>query len=113
MSRIDPFTIDLLGNREVLAVDQDPMGKAASRVWRDGQLEVWSRPLSDGTVAVGLFNRGPVAAKVVAKWPDIGVAGSQRVRDLWQQKDLGASAGAFETMVPRHGAMLVKVGRQK
>ena len=111
MARIDQFTIDLLGNREVLAVDQDPMGKAASRVWRDGQLEVWSRPLSDGTVAVGLFNRGPVAAKVTAKWPDIGVAGSQRVRDLWEQKDLGTSAGAFETIVPRHGAMLVRVGQ--
>ena len=87
------------------------MGKAASRVWRDGQLEVWSRPLSDGTVAVGLFNRGPVAAKVTAKWPDIGVAGSQRVRDLWEQKDLGTSAGAFETIVPRHGAMLVRIGQ--
>ena len=111
MARIDQFTIDLLGNREVLAVDQDPMGKAASRVWRDGQLEVWSRPLSDGTFAVGLFNRGPVAAKVTAKWPDIGVAGGQHVRDLWQQKDLGTSTGAFETMVPRHGAMLVRIGQ--
>jgi alpha-galactosidase len=113
MSRIDQFTIDLLGNREVLAVDQDPLGKAASRVWRGGQLEVWARPLSDGTTAAGLFNRGPVAAKVAAKWPDLGVAGSQRVRDLWQQKDLGASAGAFETTVPRHGAVFVKIGQPR
>jgi alpha-galactosidase len=74
---------------------------------------VWARPLSDGTTAVGLFNRGPIAATVAARWPDIGVAGSQRVRDLWQHKDLGSSAGAFETTVPRHGAMLVKVGQAR
>src|SRR5205807_9101471 len=61
MSQIDPFTIDLLGNREVLAVDQDPLGKAARRVWRDADREIWARPLSDGTTAVGLFNRAPVA----------------------------------------------------
>ena len=78
MSQIDRFTTDLLGNREVLAVDQDPLGKAAKRVWRDGDVEVWARPLSDGAIAVGLFNRGPVAQKVAAKWsrsrvsPDLG-----------------------------------------
>ena len=41
MSQLDTFTIDLLGNREVLAVDQDPLGKAAHRVTGDGRLEVW------------------------------------------------------------------------
>jgi alpha-galactosidase len=109
MSRIDRFTTDLLGNREVLAVDQDPLGKAAKRVWRDGDVEVWARPLSDGALAVGLFNRGPVAQKVAAKWPDLELSGPRAVRDVWLQKDLGTSAAAFETMVPRHGAVLVKM----
>ncbi|HET7619598.1 MAG TPA: NPCBM/NEW2 domain-containing protein, partial [Vicinamibacterales bacterium] len=62
MSNLDQFTIDLLSNDEVIAVDQDPLGKAARRVSRDGWTEVWARPLEDGSTAVGLFNRGPVAA---------------------------------------------------
>ncbi len=109
MSQIDQFTTDLLGNREVLAVDQDELGHAARRVWHENDLEVWARPLSDGAIAVGLFNRGPVAQKVAARWSDLGLSGSRSVRDLWQQKDLGTSAGAFETMVPRHSAVLVKI----
>jgi len=109
MSQIDAFTIDLLGNREVLAVDQDPLGKAARRVWHDNDLEVWARPLSDGAVAVGLFNRKPAAQKVTARWSDLGLSGPRTVRDLWQQKDLGVSTGAFEATVPRHGAVLVRI----
>jgi hypothetical protein len=56
-----------------------------------------------------LFNRAPVAQKVAAKWPDLELSGPRAVRDVWLQKDLGTSAGAFETMVPRHGAVLVKM----
>ncbi|HET7620054.1 MAG TPA: hypothetical protein VFK20_16220, partial [Vicinamibacterales bacterium] len=111
MSHLDQFTIDLLSNDEVIAVDQDPLGKAARRVSRDGWTEVWARPLEDGSAAVGLFNRGPVAAKVSARWADVGISGRRPVRDLWRQKDLGAFDGAFSATVPRHGAVLVRVGR--
>ena len=90
MSQLDPFTTALLGNDEVLAVDQDPLGKPAGRKAKDGQLEVWARPLSDGTTAVGLFNRGSAPAEVTAHWTDLGLSGEQPVRDLWQQKDLGS-----------------------
>jgi len=111
MSQMDKFTIDLLGNDEVIEVDQDPLGKPAGRRAREGRLEVWARPLWDGTLAVGLFNRGHEATKVTAKWSDLGVKGSQPVRDLWQQKDLGNFTDAFSTTVPQHGAVLVKIGR--
>ena len=50
------------------------------------------------------------AAAVTARWSDIGVSGSQVVRDLWQQRDLGTFADRFSATVPAHGAMLVKVG---
>ncbi len=113
MSEMDPFTIDVLSNDEVLAVNQDSLGKTASRRSQDGRIEVWSRPLWDGTVAVGLFNRGLHAAKVTAKWTDLGLQGAQPVRDLWQQKDLGAFKDSFAATVPQHGAVLVKVGRGK
>ena len=111
MSALDKFTTDLLGNDEVLAVGQDPDGKAAGRVSRDGWLEVWARPLSDGSTAVGLFNRSPYPASVTAKWSDLGLSGSLPVRDLWQHKDLGKVADAFTTTVPRHGAVMVKIGK--
>ncbi|MGH9411914.1 MAG: NPCBM/NEW2 domain-containing protein, partial [Vicinamibacterales bacterium] len=77
LSKADQWTIDLLGNREVLAISQDPLGKAAHRISTDGWTEVWARPLSDGSVAVGLFNRSPEAAQMSVKFADVSVE-SQR-----------------------------------
>ena len=112
LSQADDFTIDLLGNREVLAVNQDPLGKAAGRVGSDGWTEVWARPLEDGTMAVGLFNRGPEPAPVTVKFADIGLADNQPVRFLWTHQDLGtATNNAYMSTVPRHGAVLIKVGK--
>jgi alpha-galactosidase len=110
LSQTDQFTIDLLSNDEVLDVDQDPLGRAAGRRARDDQLEVWSRPLWDGTTAVGLFNRSRVKTKVTAKWSDLGITGSQPVRDLWRRKDLGVFDGEFSASIPAHGAVLIKIG---
>jgi len=112
MAQFDTFTTDLMTNHEVLEVNQDMLGKAGQRVWQQDRLEVWARPLSDGTHAVALFNRGLQAAAVTARWSDIGVTGRQVVRDLWRHSDIGTFANAFSTTVPAHGAMLVKVGRQ-
>ena len=109
LQRIDDFTLGLLTNDEVIAVDQDPLGRAARRVARDGDTEVWSRLLGDGSVAVGLFNRGELPAMVTARWPAIGVEGTRVVRDLWRQKDLGRFSSRYEALVPRHGVVLVKV----
>jgi alpha-galactosidase len=81
ISKLDQFQIDLLSNDEVLDVNQDALGKQAYRRSQDGPLEVWSKPLSDGTIAVGLFNRGVERAKVTAKWQDLGLSGSQPVLD--------------------------------
>ena len=112
MSQLDQWTIDLLTNDEVLAVTNDPLGTAGGAVWKDGgRLEVWARPLSDGTWAVGLFNRGLQPYEITARWEDIGLAGSQPVRDLWAQEDLGEFPDDYSVEVPRHGVKLVRVGR--
>ncbi|MBN1419752.1 MAG: alpha-galactosidase, partial [Planctomycetes bacterium] len=111
LSQLDPFTIALLTNDEVLDVNQDPLGRPAGRRARDGSLEVWARPLWDDTIAVGLFNRSRDAATVVARWEDLGIEGPQPVRDLWLRRDLGTARDSFETPVPAHGAALVKIGR--
>lgn len=111
LSSLDEFTLALLTNDEVLDVDQDPLGRAASRVWKQDRLEIWARPLSDGTVAVGLFNRGLTPNKVTAQWSHLGLRGRQPVRDLWQRRDLGAFDEAFSATVPRHGVVFVKIGK--
>jgi alpha-galactosidase len=113
MAQFDKFTTDLMTNHEVLEVNQDVLGRGGQRVWQQDRLEVWAKPLSDGTVAVGLFNRGLQAAKITARWSDIGVSGSQPVRNLWQHRDLGSFSNQFVADVPAHGAVLIKVGRAK
>lgn len=111
LSQADSFTVNLLGNPEVLAVDQDSLGRAAGRTLQSGRTEVWARPLADGTMAVGLFNRDLVPRTVSVTWSDLGLSGSQQVRDLWRHQDLGAKSDGLSVEVPRHGVVLVKVGR--
>lgn len=71
--------------------------------------EVWAKEMEDGSLAVGLFNRGWDAMTVVADWGDLALHGPQRVRDLWRQQDLGVVENRNEVTVPRHGCMLVRV----
>lgn len=113
MTQLDKFTLSLLTNDEVLEVNQDPLGKPAGRKARVGDSEVWARPLSDGTMAVGLFNRGWDTAKVTARWKDLGLKGTQPVRNLWLHKNLGRAKDAFTAAVPPHGCVLVKIGKPR
>ena len=108
MTQFDAFTTALMTNHEVLEVNQDILARGASRIWQRERLELWARPLADGTIAVGLFNRGLQAAKVSATWKDLGITGAQPVRDLWLHKDLGSFTGEFASVVPAHGAVMVK-----
>jgi len=109
ITRLDEFTLNLLSNDEILEVDQDPLGKPGRRVAKDGDLEVWTRPLEDGSLAVGLFNRGEGLKVIGAKWEALGVQGPQKIRDLWRQRDLGVCEGKFEAYVARHGVVLVRL----
>ena len=111
ITRLDEFTLGLLCNDEVIEVDQDPLGKPARRLVRRGTSEVWARPLEDGALAVGLFNRGESEAEVTALWSDLGISGPHRVRDLWRQKDLGTLSDRFSARAGRHGVVLVRITR--
>jgi len=108
LSQLDAFTLAILTNPEVLEVDQDPLGRAARRVRVDGRTEVWARPLADGSVAVGLFNRGIQAADVTMRWTDLGLHGPQRVRDLWTRSEVGVHAEGYTVNVARHGAAMIR-----
>ena len=74
---------------------------------------MWAKKLEDGSSAVGLFNRGRTPAKVRADWGNLKISGKQLVRDLWRQKDLGMFESEFETEVPPHGVVLIRVSPVK
>jgi len=109
ITRLDEFTLSLLTNDEIIDVDQDLLGKPGHRVFKADDLEVWIRPLEDGSIAVGLFNRGNKETRVTALWSDLGISGRQKVRDLWRQKDLGSFDKKFNAKVGRHGVVMVKM----
>lgn len=108
IERLDPFTLSLLSNDDVLEVNQDPLGAQGRRiVVRGGEAVV--KPLEDGSKAVGLFNPGDESAKVSVDWATLGLKGKQAVRDLWRQKDLGVHANEVSAEVPRHGVVMVRL----
>ena len=113
LTRIDDFTQRLICNPEVVGIDQDSLGKAAVRIWESGKLEIWSRPLDDGSSAIAIFNRGHSPVKRSFSLSDMGIkgilAGKKSFRDLWMRKDLGRMAGLTSVTVPAHGALLYKV----
>jgi alpha-galactosidase len=112
IARMDDFTLRLLTNDEIIEVDQDPLGKPGYRVSKDGDLEVWKRELEDGSIAVGLFNRGEKAANVTAYWSGLGISGKQRLRDLWRQEDLGSYSDKFTSEVGRHGVLMLRMTKE-
>jgi alpha-galactosidase len=112
LQNLDEFTLNLLTNDEVLEVDQDPLGRQAARVASDADTQVWAKDMEDGSKAVGLFNLHAAEPRTVTvRWPDLGLKGPQRVRDLWRQKDLGTFDGKFETRVLAHGVVMVNITR--
>jgi len=109
MTQLDPFTLNLLENDEVIAIDQDPLGKEAMTVAKNGDARVYAKDLADGSKAVGLFNLGETETQVTVKWSDLGLKGKLHVRDLWRQKDLGKFKDSYSAKVPRHGVVLLRV----
>ena len=109
MTKLDEFTLSLLTNDEVIEVDQDPLGRQASRVAQEGDSQVWAKDMEDGSKAVGLFNTGEIETTVSVRWSDLGIKDKRRVRDLWRQKDVGMFEDRFEAKVPRHSVVLIRI----
>ncbi len=106
---VPPAILQMLTNKEVIAIDQDPLGKEATRISKNGDLEVWARPLAGGGEAVGLFNRGATSAKITATKSDLKLDGNFTVRDLWANAERGKFADEFSAEVPSHGVVLIRL----
>jgi alpha-galactosidase len=111
LRNMTPEIKETLTNKEVIALNQDALGHEGSRVWKDGDLEVWSKQLKDGSRAALLLNRGGSEAEITVPWETIGYPGdvSASVRDLWAHKDLGKFTGKFGAKVESHGVVVVSI----
>lgn len=111
MARLDPLTLNVLCNGEVIDVDQDPLGRQARIVRKTANALVLVKDLEDGSKALGLFNLGEKPATIGVALSDIELSGKVQVRDLWRQRDLPAAEDRFEAQVPRHGVAFVRLGK--
>jgi len=111
LSKMTPETLELLTNKEVIAVDQDRLGKEGDQVWAEGPEEIWAKPLTEGAKAVGLFNRADTPRTISLKLSMIGFGNDAKLRDLWAHSDVEAKDGVYSVVVPKHGAVMLRVSR--
>lgn len=109
VANMTPETRAILLNHDVIAIDQDPAGIQGHRVWKQGPLEVWSKPLADGGRAVALWNRGAAPAAITTDWAMLGYPATlkMRARDLWQHRDLGSQSKRFTATVGAHDVVMI------
>jgi alpha-galactosidase len=112
MSKLDDFTLNVLCNPEIIAINQDPLGQCAKVTMRDGDKQfIMVKDLYDGSKAVGLFNREKTPVEVSATWQEIAVQGLQKVRDAWRMKNLGKYRDEFKSIIPAQGCMVIKISQ--
>lgn len=109
LAHMTPETKSILTNKEVIAVNQDALGKEGDRAYEVGPLEVWSKPLAGGDVAVALFNGIRSPTEMTLKLSAIGWNGPAVARDLWAHKNVGQIAGEYTVMVPAHGVVMLRL----
>ena len=109
LSAMTPATTALLTNREVIAIDQDRSGIQGERVWVEGALEAWIKPLADHSKAVGFFNRADKTATAEAQVPlaKLGLPRPVHGHDVWKNKDLGMLPETLRITIPAHGVVLM------
>jgi alpha-galactosidase len=122
IEQLDDFTLNLLTNDEVIDINQDPLGKPARLMADENGVQIWTKPLEDGSFAVGLFYTDDFGKtpQTYFRWGDetsktftfdfakAGLNGKWKLRDVWRQADLGEFDGSFSTEIRHHGVVLLK-----
>lgn len=123
LEQLDAFTLGLLTNAEVIGVNQDPLGRPGRLVAEEDGVQIWLKPMEDGSSAVGLFNTDGFGKTPGSyfRWGDetakpydldfskIGLKETWTLRDLWRQKDLGEFKGSIKTSIPHHGVVMLRM----
>ena len=111
LQKMSAETHAILMNRDIIAIDQDPLGKQATRLSQSGEQEVWARDLSGGAKAIALFNRAAEPAKISVEWSALGFGGTpQHATDLWLHRPVKFEGTEFAAEVPGHGVVVLRVG---
>jgi len=111
LTKMSPETLALLTNKDVIAVDQDKLGRQGDRVWAVGPMELWDKPLSGGAKAVAMFNREDGATSMAFSLSDVGFRQGATLKDLWTGKEVHARNGSYAALVPAHGVVLLRVSQ--
>ncbi len=109
LSKLDDFTVSLLTNDAVIAVDQDPLGIPAKEVYKRENIVVYAKPLEDGSIAVGIFNLADHYQKFILPLNILNIQGKYELIDLWRQASLGKLHLPYQTGVTAHGVVLLKL----
>lgn len=123
IEQLDPFTLNLLTNDEVIEIDQDPLGKSARLVLEENDVQVWLKPLENGAYALGMFNINGFrkTPQSYFRWGDeqpkqyeldlskLGLKGKWLVRDVWKQKNLGNFQTTIQQSIRHHGVVMLKL----
>ncbi|WPV63942.1 alpha-L-arabinofuranosidase C-terminal domain-containing protein [Chitinophaga sp. LS1] len=104
ISKLDSFTLNLLTNDEVIAIDQDTLGKQAVRV-KDN---IWVKELSDGSKAIGIFNLDTVYRDITLSFKEVGLPSKVLLHNVWRQRDERFCTDSFRAKIPPHGVKLLK-----
>lgn len=107
LGKLDRFTMNLLTNDEVLAINQDALGNEAKEIFKSDDYLVYVKYMEDGSKAVGIFNISGKFQNITLNWADLGLSGYKKIRDVWRQKYLITDNKTFKIGVPSHGVELV------
>jgi alpha-galactosidase len=101
---------ELLMNPVAIAINQDSMGRQGTRKWKEGDVEVWTKPLRDGSTAIGIFNRGITTRKLSVGWRDVGLRSAPTmIRDVWRRTHPRPSPFGYPVQLAPHGVALLRV----
>lgn len=109
LRNMSPEILSILTNRDVIAVNQDKLGKQGQQVWKSGDQEIWSRPLSGGAMAVAFFNRAADSAKISVKLTDLKLTGKWKARDLWSHQNVTWPESEYSVTVRSHGVVMLRL----
>jgi alpha-galactosidase len=101
----------LLTNKEAIAIDQDALGKQGYKIVDEEEFEIFIKPLTNGDTAICFFNRSEQDKKITINWEDYKISKNGRLRDVWEHRDIGTTAGVFKATIPRHGVILLRCNK--
>jgi alpha-galactosidase len=108
---LDADALTIFSNKEVVAINQDPLGRAAELVRRfsEEEYDVWAGPLAGDGMVVAVINWGAAERNITVKLPDVGIQSAKKARDVWAATDLGGLDTTYFALIPSHGVKLLRL----